>query len=208
MPLPYFRKGMKAMRYITLDEAITYFDDQVPNQTSREQKTRWVSEIDERIYEEILRKRFPRSYDTYTITSADVDTDVTVPLTLYDYNAYVNASGTTFQQEQIGKRVTFHVDVLDVGKTFGSYAFNGYDDNTSGETVLLVPSMFKDIYRYWLEKNVDINNREIGAANNAIAAFDTAYEDYYAYINSNNRITEINKINFGGRRRWDETSPI
>lgn len=196
------------MRYITLDEAITYFDDQVPNQASREQKTRWISEIDERIYEEIIRRRLPKNPDTYIITSTDVDTDVTVPLTLYDYNRNLDASGTAFEQEQIGTRVTFTVQANDIGKLFGSYAFNGYDDYTNGETVLIVPSMFKDIYRFWLEKNVDINNREIGAANNAIAAFESTYEDYYTYINQNNRVTEESHIEFG-RRRWrHEITPI
>lgn len=184
------------MRYITLDEAITYFDDQVPNQASREQKTRWISEIDERIYEEILKRRFPLEKNTYILTSTDVGTEVTVPLTLYDYNRNLDASGTEFEQEQIGTDVTFTVAANDIGKLFGSYAFNGYDDYTNGETVLLVPSMFKDIYRYWLEKNVDINNREIGAANNAIAAFESTYEDYYTYINRNNRVTEKNQIKF------------
>lgn len=196
------------MRYITLDEAITYFDDQVPNQASREQKTRWISEIDERIYEEIIRRRLPKNPDTYIITSTDVDTDVTVPLTLYDYNRNLDASGTAFEQEQIGTRVTFTAVANDIGKLFGSYAFNGYDDYTNGETVLIVPSMFKDIYRFWLEKNVDINNREIGAANNAIAAFQSTYEDYYTYINQNNRVTEESHIEFGRRRWWHEITPI
>lgn len=196
------------MRYITLDEAITYFDDQVPNQASREQKTRWISEIDERIYEEIIRRRLPKHPDTYIITSTDVDTDVTVPLTLYDYNRNLDASGTAFEQEQIGTRVTFTAVANDIGKLFGSYAFNGYDDYTNGETVLIVPSMFKDIYRFWLEKNVDINNREIGAANNAIAAFQSTYEDYYTYINQNNRVTEESHIEFGRRRWWHEITPI
>lgn len=184
------------MKYITLDEAITYFDDQTPNQTPREQKTRWISEIDERIYEEIIRRRLPKNPDTYIITSADVGNSVTVPLTLYDYNRNLDTNGTAFEQEQIGTNVTFTVAEADTGKLFGSYAFNGYDDYTNGETVLLVPSMYKDIYRYWLEKNVDINNREIGAANNAIAAFESNYEDYYTYINRNNRVTETNQIKF------------
>lgn len=185
------------MKYITIDEAIAYFDKQVPNQYTQEEKTRWLSEIDERIYEEILRRRIPRCRHTYIITSADIGVMVSAPLTLYDYNANLAAaSGTTFEQSQIGTTVTFEVDEDDVGKTFGSYAFDGYDDITNGETVLLVPSMYKDVYRYWLEYKVDINNREVGAANNAVAAFESNYEDYYAWVNQNNRVTKKNRIIF------------
>lgn len=127
------------MNNVTLDEVITYFDEQCPNQYSREEKIRWISELDERIYEDIIKPRQPLLYVT---------------------------------------------------------TFNGYGDDAYGDTVLLVPSMFKDIYKYWIEKNVDINNREIGAANNAIANFTAIYEDYYAWYNRNHIITQNKRIIF------------
>ena len=79
-------------------------------------------------------------------------------------------------------------------REFGKLTFNGYGDDTNGETVLLVPSMYKDIYRYWVEQKIDIINREMGAANNAMALFNAYYEDYYGLYNYNHRITERRRI--------------
>ena len=184
------------MRYITLDEAIAFYDEQSPNQTSREDKIRWISEIDERIHEDIIKPRLPLLRERFTITSGDVNNAVTVFLTLFDYNTMLGASGQTFSQAQIGTYVTFTAVSEDVNKEFGKYDFNGYSEETDGETVLLVPSMFKDIYKYWIEKNVAIKNREIGVANNAMAAFQSTYEDYYAWYNRNNIITSDKRIMF------------
>lgn len=180
------------MKYITLEEAITYFDERTPNQYTREEKIRWISELDEQIYEEIIKPRLPLCRNTYTIGLGA--TDVKVFLTMFDYNALLGTDGQQFSQSQIDTFVSFTATGADTGKTFGRYDFNGYADDTDGETVLIVPSMYKDIYRYWLEKNVDINNREIGAANNAMALFEAAYDDYYAYYNRNHRITERKRI--------------
>lgn len=181
------------MRYVTLDEAITYFDEQIPNQYSREEKIRWISELDERIYEDIIKPRLPLFRPVFTVTNTGT---VTVFLTLFDYNALLGTAGQTFSQAQIGTFVTFAAVTEDLNKEFGRYNFGGYDEETNGETVLLVPSMFKDIYKYWIEKNVDINNREIGAANNAIANFQSIYEDYYAWYNRYNIVTKNKRIIF------------
>lgn len=125
------------MKTITLDEAITYFDEQCPNQYSREEKIRWISELDEQIYENIISTR-----ENPAVTE-----------------------------------------------------FDGYDDDASGNTVLLVPSLYKEMYRYWLEKSVDYNNREIGAYNNAMAMYQTYYENYFAWYNRNHMATGNRQFN-------------
>lgn len=186
------------MKYVTIDEIITYLDEQCPNTKTREEKIRWISELDERIYADIIVPRLPVVRYPKTIVTADIGFEVSVYLTLFDYNAMLGTDGQQFSQEQINTMVNFVVTSADVGKTFGLYAFNGYDDNTDGETVLLVPSMFKDIYIYWIEKNVDIINREMGSANNAIALFQSAYDDYYAFYNRNNQTTQKKTIRFFG----------
>ncbi|MBQ9228771.1 MAG: hypothetical protein IJ168_08080 [Eubacterium sp.] len=123
------------MKTTTIDEAINYFDEQCPNQYSREEKIGWLSELDEQIYEEIIKTR-------------------------------VGAPA----------------------------AFDGYDDETAGDTVLLVPSLFKEIYRYWLEKSVDYNNREMGAFNNAMAMYQTYYDNYFAWYNRHHRVKETKQF--------------
>ena len=117
------------MKKITLNEIITYFDSQVPNQYSRENKVEWLSEIDEMIYELIIKDR---------------------------------------ENSEIS-------------------SFNGYNADTDDETELLVPAMFKDLYRYYIEKNVYYSNREINAFNNAAQLFEMNYENYFAWYNRNHK---------------------
>jgi len=115
------------MKKITIDEMITYIDEQCANQFSRENKIGWLSELDEQIYDEIIKDR-------------------------------VNPIVTSF---------------------------SGYSEETSGATELLVPAMFKDVYRYWLESKYNYSNREIGAYNNAMQMFSYNYERYFAWYNRN-----------------------
>lgn len=50
-------------------------------------------------------------------------------------------------------------------------SFSGYDENTAGDTELLVSSPYADVYRYWLEAQVDFSNREHSAFNNAMMMY-------------------------------------
>ena len=181
------------MKYITLDEIIAYVDEQCPNTRTREEKIRWISELDELIYQDIIKSRLPIRCIA-EILESDIDRTVAVYLTLFDYNTLLGTSGQEFNQSQIDSVVTFTVASEDVGKLFGTTAFNGYNDNAEGATVLLVPAMFKDIYIYWIEKNISIINREIGTANNANAIFQSTYEDYFSWYNRNNRTIKRNHI--------------
>lgn len=54
--------------------------------------------------------------------------------------------------------------------------FNGYCDDSVGDTQLLVLEPYTDIYRFWLEAQVDFSNREHSAFNNAM----TMYAQYYS----------------------------
>ena len=125
------------MKKITLDEAISYFDEQCPNQYTRENKIAWISELDELIYDNIIKDR--------------VNPDIT--------------------------------------------EFNGYSDDTDGSTELLVPKLFSEIYRYFLEKSVNYANREIGAFNNAMQMFNSYYENYYAWYNRNHKTAQNTQFN-------------
>lgn len=125
------------MKKITLDEAIEYFDEQCANQFSRENKIAWISELDELIYDTIIKER---------------------------------------ENPPVAE-------------------FNGYDNDTDGDTELLVPSIYKEIYRYYLEKNVNYANREIGAFNNAVQIFDSIYENYFAWYNRTHKSVTTAQFN-------------
>lgn len=124
------------MKRITIEEAISYFDEQCPNQYSTDEKIGWLSELDEQIYNEIIKTR------------------VNPPVE----------------------------------------EFNGYDDKSPTDTKLLVPSLYKEIYRYWLEKSVNYANREIGAFNNAMAMFNTYYDDYFCWYNKTHTVKAVPKF--------------
>ena len=117
------------MNKLTLDEAISYFDSQCPNHYSRENKTEWINELDEFVYESVIRER---------------------------------------ENPEISE-------------------FTPYDTDTSGDTELLIPKMFKEAYRYYLEKSVAYSNREIASFNNASRMFQAYFENYFAWYNRNHK---------------------
>ncbi|MBQ3503427.1 MAG: hypothetical protein IJA75_01830 [Oscillospiraceae bacterium] len=60
----------------------------------------------------------------------------------------------------------------------GGGAFAGYDSNTDGNTVLLVPAPFDVVYLRWLEAQIDYHNGEFDRFNAAIILYNTAYEAF------------------------------
>jgi hypothetical protein len=65
--------------------------------------------------------------------------------------------------------------------------FNGYDENTDGDTVLLVPSPYDEIYLRWLEAMIDYNNGEYDKYNSAIQLYNTMYRGFANYYTRTHR---------------------
>lgn len=118
---------------ITIGEAISYFDDQVSNQYTEADKIKWLNEIEEQIYRDII----------CTHEGAD------------------------------------------------DIEFNGYNADTDIDTELIVGSEYAELYRYWLEKSVHYANREIGGFNNAMAMFQSYYDNYFARYNREHRPVKV-----------------
>ena len=125
------------MKKVTLDEVISYFDEQCPNQYSRENKIAWISELDELIFENIIKDR-----ENPEITE-----------------------------------------------------FTPYTAETDGDTELLVPFMFREIYRYFIEKSVAYSNRETIAYNNALQMFEAYYDNYYSWYNRSHKTSRAISFN-------------
>lgn len=121
---------------ITLGEVLAYFDEQVPNQYEASDKIKWLSEIEERIFNNIIK-------------------------------THHGAEGVNF---------------------------NGYNEQTDINTVMLVDSAYSELYRYWLEKSVHYANREIPSFNNAMSMYANYYEDYYCYYNRTHRPISAGKF--------------
>lgn len=56
--------------------------------------------------------------------------------------------------------------------------FDGYTQDTSGETELLVPAPYDEMYVRWLEAQVDYANREFDAFNNSNAMFESVFASF------------------------------
>ncbi len=68
-----------------------------------------------------------------------------------------------------------------------SFDFMGYDENTPGETQLLVPEPYTDIYIHWLHSKMYLFEHDYERYNSATSAFYAAYQNYAAHYNREHR---------------------
>ena len=74
------------------------------------------------------------------------------------------------QLESMVKRL-----VIDTHEGGDQIAFDGFNENTSVETQLFMPSPFDMAYIYWLEAQIHYANGEFARYNNAIALYNTEW---------------------------------
>lgn len=77
-------------------------------------------------------------------------------------------------------------EIIDTHEGADKVTFNGYDADTTNDTVLLVPAPYDDIYIRWLEAQIDYNNGEYGRYSNSMTMYNAAYSNYERYYNRNN----------------------
>lgn len=88
--------------------------------------------------------------------------------------------------------------IIDTHEGWEDITFSGYDVNTDMDTKLLVPSPFDDMYIKWLEAQIDYANGEFDRYNNAMAMYNTLYNNYSNYYRRNNMPRAVNFSFFGG----------
>ena len=69
-------------------------------------------------------------------------------------------------------------EVLDAHEGDAGAGFTGYDEHTHMDTVLLVPEPYDDIYILWMQAQIDYFNGEYRKYNNAMAMFETAFQNF------------------------------
>ena len=74
-------------------------------------------------------------------------------------------------------------EIIDTHEGGEGIVFNGYTEDTSLTTELLVPAPYDDIYLRYLEMQIDYANGEYGKYNNSMAMYDTAYSTFQRYYN-------------------------
>ncbi len=64
-----------------------------------------------------------------------------------------------------------------------SVVFDGYDDNTPGETTLLISAPYDEAYIHWVRSKIDLFNMDYERYNNSAAAFYNQYQNFSAFYN-------------------------
>lgn len=73
--------------------------------------------------------------------------------------------------------------IIDTHEGGEDVVFNGYDENTSLETELLIPAPHDHIYVHWLESQIDYGNDEYDRYENTMGMYNTAFEEFVRYYN-------------------------
>ena len=77
-----------------------------------------------------------------------------------------------------------HLDGMIIAQLINNYEdgddiyFYGYDSDTDGETELIVPSPWDNLYILWLESQIDYANSDYEHYNNSVKMYNEAYEAY------------------------------
>ena len=74
-------------------------------------------------------------------------------------------------------------EIIDTHEDGESIVFEGYDTETSLDTVLLIPAPYDDIYIRWLEAQIDYANGEYNKYSNSMTMFNEAYSAFERYYN-------------------------
>ena len=108
---------------MTIEKAIFLVDELKPNQIEKERKIEWLSRLDERLFEEVIRTHEPGPG----------------PLPV----------------------------------------FAPYTQETDGDTELLAPAPYDELYRFYLEMHIDLANLEYDKYNNSAMLYATSRGQLY-----------------------------
>lgn len=95
------------------------------------------------------------------------------------------------QLESMVKRL-----VIDTHEGGDQIAFDGFNENTSVETQLFMPSPFDMAYIYWLEAQIHYTNEDIDMYNSAIMMFNATFSEYKADYKRNHATKGTGRFRF------------
>jgi hypothetical protein len=95
------------------------------------------------------------------------------------------------QLESMVKRL-----VIDTHEGGDQIAFDGFNENTSVETQLFMPSPFDMAYIYWLEAQIHYANEDIDMYNSAIMMFNATFSEYKADYKRNHATKGTGRFRF------------
>lgn len=74
-------------------------------------------------------------------------------------------------------------EIIDTHECETEVEFNGYDDDTPVDTLLLAPAPYDELYLRWLEAQIDYANGEFSKFNNSITMANTVFSDFEKWYN-------------------------
>ena len=86
--------------------------------------------------------------------------------------------------------------VIDTHEGGDQITFEGFDENTSVETQLFMPSPFDMAYIYWLEAQIHYANEDIDMYNSAIMMFNATFSEYKADYKRNHATKGTGRFRF------------
>lgn len=103
-----------------------------------------------------------------------------VRLDALKYNTYTDAEKRAWLTYLDGD---VYENILKIHEPQPQESFTGYDESTPGETQLLVPAPFDDMYLYFLEAMIDYNSGELARFNNSNALYRSRWVDFSRHYN-------------------------
>ncbi len=76
--------------------------------------------------------------------------------------------------------------IIDTHEGGESVVFNGYNEETPLDTVLIVEAPYDAVYLTWLEARIDYTNGEYAKYNNSAMAYNNDYSAFERYYNRQN----------------------
>lgn len=74
-------------------------------------------------------------------------------------------------------------EIIDTHESETEVEYNGYDDDTPIDAMLLAPEPYDELYLRWLEAQIDYANGEFSKFNNSITMFNAAFSDFERWYN-------------------------
>lgn len=77
------------------------------------------------------------------------------------------------------------IDVIDAHEGSEHVSFQGYDEDTDPETVLIMPQPYDECYIHYLQAQVFYAGEEIDRYNRAITMFNALFDSFKSYYKRN-----------------------
>ena len=177
-------------------DAIEQVDSLKPNSYKREDKIRWLSEIDGQIYEEVIKKHKKvfidgsnwRHRETNAIFEHQCCESGTCDRICFEENSDENF-------EHRCATCGVRMEKREYFSNYNANRFTPYDDTTDiYKTRLIVPFPYDGLYVLGLKSRIDLNNEEYSKYNNDCMLFNAAYTNFYDWYNRENMPTGERQI--------------